>query len=69
VLLALADQQFDVIITADHHVYDQQKLEDLHVAVLVIPTNNSRIVQQLLPALLQSLKPELPPVKGRKSPS
>jgi hypothetical protein len=41
VLLALADQQFDVFITADQHVYDQQNLEDLHVAVLVIPTNNS----------------------------
>jgi predicted nuclease of predicted toxin-antitoxin system len=55
VLLEMADQQFDVFITADRHVYDQQNLSGLRVAVLVIPTNNSRIVQQLIPALLQSL--------------
>ena len=51
----MADQHFDVFITADQHVYEQQNLSGLRVAVIVIPTNNSRIVQQLVPALLQSL--------------
>jgi hypothetical protein len=55
VLLEMADRQFDVFITADQHVYDQQNLSDLRVAILVIPTNNARIVQRLVPALLQSL--------------
>jgi predicted nuclease of predicted toxin-antitoxin system len=47
VLLEMADQQFDVFITADKQVYKQQNLSGLRVAVLVIPTNNSRIVQQI----------------------
>jgi hypothetical protein len=55
-LLKRANAQFDVFITADHQVYDQQNLSGLRVAILVIPTNNGRIIAQLVPALLQSLE-------------
>jgi hypothetical protein len=55
-LIKRADAHFDVFVTADQHVFDQQNLSGLRVAILVIPTNNGRIVHQLVPALLQSLE-------------
>jgi hypothetical protein len=38
-LLARADASFDLLITADRAMVDQQNLADHAIAVLVVPTN------------------------------
>ena len=56
-LLALAAQEFDVLLTADRGMEYQQNLQTLAVAVLVLqaPSNRMRDVELLLPAIRAAL--------------
>lgn len=55
-LLALAEQQFDVFVTADQNLRYQQNLAGRQLAVIVLPSNRVPVVAALLPALAQVLK-------------
>ncbi|NOZ38731.1 MAG: hypothetical protein GXP24_00715 [Planctomycetes bacterium] len=61
-LLRLAAAEFDVFITVDNNLPDQQNLQlyDLAVAVLVAPTNRLADLQPLVPQLLDQLPKLLP---------
>jgi predicted nuclease of predicted toxin-antitoxin system len=54
-LLREANQRFDVLITADQNLYQQQIFAGLTISILVLPTNRLRLVRNTVPALLQSL--------------
>ncbi len=54
-LLTLADKHFDVFITSDRHISEQQNLSSLKIPILVVPTNNRKKIGQLASALRQSL--------------
>jgi hypothetical protein len=56
-LLALAQNEFDVIITLDQHLSQQQNLARFSIAVVVLVarSNALRDLLPLLEALLQSL--------------
>lgn len=59
-LLALAEAQFDVFVTADKRLRYQQNLKDKQIAVVVLPSNQVPIVAALLPVIehvLQSIQP------------
>jgi hypothetical protein len=51
-----ADNNFDVMITADSKMYFQQNPRKLRIAVLLVPTNRSRLLQQIVPAIEESLR-------------
>lgn len=54
-LLAVAEGQFDVFITADKKLRYQQNLTGRRLAVLVLPSNQVPVVTALLPAIEQAL--------------
>ena len=54
-LLAVAEGQFDVFITADKNLRHQQNLTGRHLAVLVLPSNQVPVVLGLIPAIEQAL--------------
>lgn len=54
-LLALAEKQFDVFITADRQLRYQQNLAGRRLAVIVLPSNQVPAVIALLPAIRQAI--------------
>ena len=54
-LLREANKSFDVLVTADQNMYQQQSFAGLTISILVLPTNRLRLVKNTVPALLQSL--------------
>ena len=56
-LLALAEKQFDVFITADRNLAFQQNLPKFNISVVVLraPTNRLADLKPLVPAILASL--------------
>ena len=61
-LLAAADPHFDVFLTVDKNLVQQQVIEGLHLAVIVLsaPSNKIEDLSPLVPkvlALLPTLKP------------
>lgn len=54
-LLALAEKQFDVFITADRQLRYQQNLTGRRLAVIVLPSNQVPAVIALLPAIRQAI--------------
>lgn len=66
-LLALAEQDFDVLLTADKGMEYQQNQDTLPVAILVIRAHSNRMdsLVPLLPAILYALE-TLPPRTLRK---
>lgn len=54
-LLALAEKQFDVFITADKQLRYQQNLTGRRLAVIVLPSNQVPAVIALLPAIRQAI--------------
>lgn len=54
-LLTLAEQHFDVFITADKKLRYQQNLTGRRLAVFVLPSNQVPVVAALLPAIEQAL--------------
>lgn len=63
-LLAQAGRQFDVMVTVDQHLKDQQNLAHLPLAVVVMLTKSNRLADllPLAPRLLAML-PTLEPCK------
>ena len=56
-LLRLANEAaFDVFVTADRNMYFQQNFSGLRISAVVIPSNRKLLVQQSVPAFLQSLE-------------
>ena len=57
VLLALAANEFDVLITADQNLEFQQNLKALPVAVLVVVADSNRLesLEPLIPQILSAL--------------
>ena len=54
-LLGKAEPLFDALVAADQHMYYQQSFVGLRISVIVLPTNQLRLVRSTVPALLQSL--------------
>jgi hypothetical protein len=54
-LLAAAETHFDVMITSDQNIRYQQNLEARRIAIIVLPTNNLRIVIALVPEISSAL--------------
>jgi hypothetical protein len=61
-LLALAEPEFDVFLTADRNIPYQRNLAalDLRVIVLAAPRNRIEDIRSLLPELLQAIKTAKP---------
>jgi len=55
-LLKLAEEQFDIFVTADKKLRSQQNLSGRRLAVLVLPGNQVPVLISLLPVIEQSLK-------------
>jgi len=55
-LLKLAEEQFDVFVTADKKLRLQQNLSGRRLAVLVLPSNQVPVLISMLPVIEQSLK-------------
>jgi hypothetical protein len=51
VLLARANAEFDVLLTADQNLRYQQNLSNLNLAVIVFPSNRLSVVKALVPRL------------------
>jgi len=59
-LLALAESRFDVFVTADKKLRYQQNPQGRQLSVVVLPSNQVPIVENLLPTIeqvLQSIQP------------
>ena len=61
-LLKLASGKYDAFLTMDRRLPDQQRIERLPFAVLLLvaPTNRMVHLRALLPAILQALETALP---------
>jgi hypothetical protein len=55
-LLKVAEEQFDVFVTADKNIRHQQNLTGKKLAVVVLPSNQVPVVARLIPAIERSLK-------------
>jgi len=55
-LLKLAEEQFDVFVTADQKLRSEQNLSGRRLAVLVLPSNQVPVLISLIPDIEQSLK-------------
>ena len=55
-LIRRAEEQFDVLVTADQTLRYQQNLSGRKLAIIVIPTNQVRVVVGLLPVIEDGLK-------------
>jgi predicted nuclease of predicted toxin-antitoxin system len=54
-LIARAEQEFDVLVTADQKLPRQQHLAERRLAIIVLPTNQVPEVVKLLPDLERAL--------------
>ncbi len=56
-LLRLAEQEFDVFLTVDQKLQDQQNLPTFNIAVIVLvaPNNTLAALRPLMPKVLESL--------------
>lgn len=54
-LLNRAEQEFDVLVTADRNLPRQQRLSGRRIAVVVLPSNQVPVVVRLLPDLARVL--------------
>ena len=52
----MAEGQFDVFVSTDQNLPDQQNLSDKKLIVIILPSNQVPVVSQLIPALEQALK-------------
>lgn len=59
-LLRRAEAEFDVFVTADQQLRYQQNLSGRKLAIIVLPTNQVRIVVTLLPMIEESMKQAQP---------
>lgn len=55
-LLPVAEKEgFDVLLTADGKMRGQQNMAGRMIAILAIPTNKRKVVQSIVPQILESL--------------
>lgn len=54
-LLRAANEEFDVLLTADKNMHHQQNFAGLTISVLVFPANQVKIVRMGVPAIVQSI--------------
>ncbi|MBX9879393.1 MAG: hypothetical protein K2Y22_13110 [Candidatus Obscuribacterales bacterium] len=54
-LLQAAEQQFDVLVTADKHLQCQQNFTDRKIAILVLPFECCSKLQQYLPIIVSTI--------------
>jgi ABC-type molybdate transport system substrate-binding protein len=59
-LLRRAEAEFDVFVTADQQLRYQQNLSGRKLAIIVLPTNQVRIVVALLSKIEESMKQAQP---------
>ena len=59
-LLALAEQQFDVFLTADKNLRYQQNLQERRIAIIVFPSNRLPVVKTLAVDLDVALEQVIP---------
>jgi len=59
-LLRLAEEQFDVLITADKKLRHQQTLSGRRLAVIILPSNQVPVVANLLSVIKQALQTAQP---------
>jgi len=55
-LLKLVEAEFDVFITSDKNLRYQQNLQDRKFAILLLPSNQVPIVENLLPQIDEKLQ-------------
>ncbi|MEK7760983.1 MAG: DUF5615 family PIN-like protein [Nitrospirota bacterium] len=61
-LLRRAEAEFDVFVTADQQLRYQQNLSCRKLSIIVLPTNQVRIVVTLLPAIEEGVRRAQPGV-------
>ena len=54
-LLALADANFDLFVTADQNLRYQQNLSGRKIAIIELPTNTLSVVKSLVPEISNAL--------------
>jgi hypothetical protein len=54
-LLTLAETQFEVFITTDKNLRYQQKLSQLKLAFILLPSNQVPVVETIIPAIEDAL--------------
>lgn len=55
-LAEAASNDFNAMITADHNMSYQQNRRTLPITVLLVPTNSIRLLEQIAPAIEESLR-------------
>lgn len=55
-LLKLVETDFDVFITSDKNLRYQQNLQELTIAILLLPSNQVPIIKNLLPQTDEALE-------------
>jgi len=55
-LLSLAEAEFDIFVTSDKNLRHQQNLERRKIAILLLPSNQIPIVENLLPQIDDALE-------------
>ncbi len=50
-LLRLVEAEFDIFITSDKNLRYQQNLKDKNIAILLLPSNQIPIIENLLPEI------------------
>jgi hypothetical protein len=59
-LLKLVEADFDVFITSDKNLSYQQNLENRTIAILLLPSNQVPIIENMLPQIDEALENILP---------
>ena len=55
-LLKLVEKEFDVFITSDKNLRYQQNLQERAIAILLLPSNQVPIIENLLPQIDDALE-------------
>lgn len=59
-LLKLVEEEFEIFITSDKNLRYQQNLQDRTIAILLLPSNQVPVIENLLPQIdeeLEKIKP------------
>lgn len=55
-LLKLVEAEFDVFITSDKNLRYQQNLEEKRIAILLLPSNQVPVIENLIPQIDEALE-------------
>ncbi len=59
-LIKLVEENFDIFVTSDKNLLYQQNLQDRTIAILLLPSNQVPVIENLLPQIdeeLEKIKP------------